>query len=127
MRREPIISTTLLGRSVSNQQKCRILKPGEMASLSNTNGTSSIVRVQTADTDAVMAWKNNRFHFNHTDIPAIMRQLARWYDVTSSMKELCQPGHFNGKPSRNLSASQKMIRALLQHIGVYCRIEKAGK
>ncbi|QEC43126.1 FecR family protein [Pseudobacter ginsenosidimutans] len=118
---EPLISTTLLEGSVRVVSgNSVILKPGEVASQSNS-GAASVIRVQPADTDAVMAWKNNRFHFNHTDIPTIMRQLARWYDVDIVYEGAVPTGHFNGKPSRNLSASQ--VLTLLQHIGVNCRIE----
>ena len=118
---ELIISTTLLEGSVKvNGKNSVILKTGEIASLSSS-GTASVVTVRAADTDAVMAWRNNRFHFNHTDVPTIMKQLARWYDVDIVYEGAVPSGHFNGKPSRNLSASQ--VLTLLQHIGVNCRIE----
>ena len=120
---EPVTTTTLLEGSVRmTSGNAVILKPGEMATLPNTSkSSSSNIKVQTADTNAVMAWKNNRFHFNHADVPTIMRQLARWYDLDIEYEGAIPSGHFNLKPSRNLSASQ--IQTLLKHIGVNCRIE----
>jgi ferric-dicitrate binding protein FerR (iron transport regulator) len=33
------------------------------------------------DTASVVAWKNGLFSFNDADIPAVMRQVNRWYDA----------------------------------------------
>lgn len=120
---ELFISTTLLEGSVRViSGKTVVLKPGEMATIANMqNAPTSAIHVGSVDTDEVMAWRNNRFHFNYADVPTIMRQLARWYDVDIVYEGAIPIGHFNGKPSRSLSASQ--IMALLKHIGVNCRIE----
>jgi ferric-dicitrate binding protein FerR (iron transport regulator) len=37
--------------------------------------------VSKVDVDDVIAWKNGLFSFENAGIEAIMRQLARWYDV----------------------------------------------
>lgn len=75
---EPFIKTTLLKGSVSvalNDNKPTLLKPGQLAKLSNQN-----IQVQEADTEMAVAWKNGAFVFRE-DLRSAMRKVARWYDV----------------------------------------------
>ena len=75
---EPFIKTTLLKGSVSvalNDSKTTLLKPGQLAKLSNQN-----IQVQEADTEMAVAWKNGEFVFRE-DLRSAMRKVARWYDV----------------------------------------------
>ncbi|MBB6239646.1 ferric-dicitrate binding protein FerR (iron transport regulator) [Pedobacter sp. AK013] len=75
---EPFIKTTLLKGSVSvtlNDNKTTLLKPGQLAKLSNQN-----IQVQEADTEMAVAWKNGAFVFRE-DLRSAMRKVARWYDV----------------------------------------------
>ncbi|QXU40343.1 FecR family protein [Pedobacter sp. D749] len=75
---EPFIKTTLLKGSVSvalNDNKTTLLKPGQLARLSNQN-----IQVQEADTEMAVAWKNGAFVFRE-DLRSAMRKVARWYDV----------------------------------------------
>ncbi|MBO9592506.1 MAG: FecR domain-containing protein [Niabella sp.] len=39
------------------------------------------------DLEEVMAWHNNRFYFNGTDIQSVMQQVGRWYDVEVEFEE----------------------------------------
>jgi transmembrane sensor len=84
---EPEQKTTLLEGSVkitrttNNNNKsgeAKILKPGQQSVIKET---SEQVRVQSADLEATVAWKNGYFKFDRVDIQTIMRQVARWYDV----------------------------------------------
>ena len=75
---EPFIKTTLLKGSVSvalNDNKNTLLKPGQLAKLSNQN-----IQVQEADTEMAVAWKNGAFVFRE-DLRSALRKVARWYDV----------------------------------------------
>lgn len=75
---EPFISTTLLKGSVKvalSDNKMALLKPGQMARLGNEN-----IKVQQADTEMAVAWKNGEFVFRE-DLRTAMRKVARWYDV----------------------------------------------
>ncbi|WP_412465973.1 FecR family protein [Pedobacter sp. KLB.chiD] len=75
---EPFINTTLLIGSVKvalNNNKAALLKPGQTARLSNEN-----IKVQQADTEMAVAWKNGEFVFRE-DLRSAMRKVARWYDV----------------------------------------------
>ncbi|MFD2582350.1 FecR family protein [Pedobacter vanadiisoli] len=75
---EPFVKTTLLKGSVSvalNNNKTILLKPGQLAKLSNED-----IQVQEADTEMAVAWKNGEFVFRE-DLRSAMRKVARWYDV----------------------------------------------
>ncbi|MFD0792056.1 FecR family protein [Mucilaginibacter litoreus] len=75
---EPSLKTTLLEGSVkvSTAAVQRVIKPGEQAVL-NAAG----LKVQDADEEEVLAWKNGLFVFNDEPLESIMRKVSRWYDV----------------------------------------------
>lgn len=57
-----------------------ILKPGQQADV--LQGPDKKIQVQAApDMEQTLAWKNGFFIFNDVTIQAVMRQLARWYDL----------------------------------------------
>lgn len=102
---EPNSKTTLLEGCVqvsslisANKQ---ILKPGQEAIVSHTN-----IRVNEVDTDQAIAWKNGYFKFSNDDLPSIMRQIARWYDVELEGEHLLPQEVFSGRISRNKKLSQ---------------------
>jgi transmembrane sensor len=77
---EESVRTTLLEGSVkvtqSDHTSGTILKPGEQSTLQN-----NIIKIASVDKEETIAWKNGNFQFNSEDIGAIMRKIARWYDV----------------------------------------------
>ncbi|SHL99265.1 FecR family protein [Mucilaginibacter sp. OK098] len=77
---EAAIKTTLLEGSVqfSNGLASCMLKPGEQSQL---NKSGQVKVISGVDVDNAIAWKNNMFNFENTDIEVVMRQLSRWYDV----------------------------------------------
>ncbi|NSL87342.1 FecR family protein [Chitinophaga sp. Mgbs1] len=77
---EQSIRTTLVDGAVklSTPQAQTLLKPGFQASLTDAGGD---FEVSSADIEQTLAWKEGRFRFRNTNIRAIMRQLARWYDI----------------------------------------------
>lgn len=90
---EQSIKTTLLEGSVKvvNRQSAIgnntvVLKPGKQAVLI----ADSRFTIADADVEQVMAWKNGLFHFENADLKAVMRQLARWYDVDIVYKNPAQ-------------------------------------
>jgi len=105
------ITTTLLQGSirVSAGTQTRILKPGQQTKV-NQDNNSTIQLINDADTEEVLAWRNGKFIFNDADLPAVVRQLERWYDVTIDYKGL-SGYRFNGEIPRtaNLSKVLKMM------------------
>jgi ferric-dicitrate binding protein FerR (iron transport regulator) len=89
---ESAIKTTLIEGKVrvvkktGVSQQSAILAPGEQAVIADgkakaNRSDNDRIKVNKADVDNVVAWKNGLFHFESADIKTVMRQLARWYDV----------------------------------------------
>lgn len=77
---EGALKTTLLEGTIrfTSGGSATMLKPGQQAGL----GKDGRLNVKSnINTDDVVAWKNGMFHFEGTDIRAVMRQFSRWYDV----------------------------------------------
>lgn len=79
---EHAVKTTLLEGSVKIND--RLLKPGQQAQTTKTNGYTSISNVNTED---VIAWTNGRFSFRDENIQSIMKKISRWYDVDVEFKD----------------------------------------
>jgi transmembrane sensor len=110
---EESMNTTLLEGSVkivkgSNQ---KIIKPGEQAQIHNDGSLHATANI---NIDEVVAWKNNSFLFDNTDVKKLMRQLSRWYDVDVVFEGATnEPLNFNGTISRSatLSTVLKMLES----------------
>jgi transmembrane sensor len=110
---EETTNTTLLEGSVRvvKGSSEKTIKPGEQAQISidgNLHTTSNV------NVDEVVAWKNNAFLFDNTDVKKLMRQLSRWYNVDIVFKGATEePLSFNGSISRasNLSIVLKMLES----------------
>jgi len=101
---ENAINTTLLEGSVKVREGAvsSLLRPGEQASL---NKASDRISVSNADVDETIAWKNGLFRFEGATIEAVMKQIARWYDVEVIYKGSVSK-HFRGMISRSVDISQ---------------------
>lgn len=82
-----------------------VLKPGQQAKMRG----ESITLIPGADVDQVVAWKNGLFSFSDADLPSVMRQLARWYDVDVSYEGNIPKRAFNGTITRSLTLNQLLI------------------
>ncbi|HMO62414.1 MAG TPA: FecR domain-containing protein [Ferruginibacter sp.] len=111
---EATVNTTLLEGSVRVKKDGRekMLTPGQQAQMNN-RGDFTLAR--NVNTEEVMAWKNNYFSFNNTDIHKLLRQLERWYDVNVEIKGSVQPVTFNGSISRNVNLSN--VLKMLEYTG----------
>lgn len=71
--------TTLLTGSVavSSPDNRVLLQPGTEAIINR----SGKIDTRAADLESTIAWKNGYFIFNAVQLPQILRQLERWYDV----------------------------------------------
>ena len=98
------IKTTLLEGSVkvSNGKGGLIIKPGQQAVVAANNEPSI---VHTVDLDEVVGWKNGLFEFKDESIEAIMRQVARWYNVDVRYEGKIDY-HFNASIERNAPVSK---------------------
>lgn len=80
---ENSIKTTLVDGAikVTGGAKIVLLKPGEVARF---NRRSEEMKVADVNVNAVTAWKDGLFYFDHTSIKEIMDEVSRWYDVEVS-------------------------------------------
>ncbi|RYE03798.1 MAG: DUF4974 domain-containing protein, partial [Rickettsiaceae bacterium] len=106
---EAEIKTTLLEGSIeltikNGTYEKIILKPQQQSSLNLANDHISVKSIDDAESE--IAWKQGLFHFDHTEIKAVMRELARWYNVDIVYKGNIQNASFTGEMYKSLSASK---------------------
>jgi len=111
---ENTVNTTLLEGVVQVKEGAglKLLKPGQQAVLNNQSGTIS---VQEADVKKIIAWKNGLFVFNNMALPAILREVARWYDVEIVYEVTPSPELYGGGIGRGLHLSN--VLGLLEASG----------
>ncbi|ACU03171.1 FecR family protein [Pedobacter heparinus] len=118
---EPEVKTTLLEGSVNvfnlKGKYSKVLSPGQQAIVKGED-----IKVGDADIDQAMSWKNGDFVFVGEDLKAVMRQVARWYDV-----EIGYQGNINSSGvvstiSRDKKLSQ-VLKALQINQGIHFKIE----
>lgn len=81
--------------------KIATLKPGQQAEFSNGR-----LKVQQADVEEAIAWKNGKFKFSNENIESLMRKVARWYDVDIEYKGKISKEGFGGQVSRSRNVSE---------------------
>lgn len=97
-----------------------VLQPGQQAQL-DLNSRARLNLVAKVDLEEAVAWKNGQFQFKDTDLPTIMRQISRWYDVEVDFQGKIPETKFRGKISRDVPLSQ--FFQILQLSGVNFKIE----
>jgi len=117
---EAMVRTTLLEGAVlmTKDAATALLQPGEQAQLTKAG---DLKLVHNADIAEAVAWKNGLFQLNSADVPAIMRQMARWYDVEIVYEEGVPDGHISGKVPRGMNLSQ--VLEIFEVSGVHFKIE----
>lgn len=100
------IQTTLLAGKVvvehHNAQKT--LVPGQQAS---TYATANNIDIATnIDPAHIIAWKDDIFSFKDVRLDAIMKELARWYDIEVKFQGKIPPQKYSGKIGKNLTLQQ---------------------
>jgi transmembrane sensor len=101
---EPVVRTTLLEGivKVSKGKNTIQLQPGQEAQLQK-DGT--IQQLSDTDPTAAVAWKDGIFEFSDEDLPSIMRQISRWYNIDVMYEGSVSADKFTGRVSRNMSLS----------------------
>lgn len=109
---ERVTTTTLLEGSVkvvTTNAGSEILKPGQQSIFS-----AGRLRVQKADVERAMAWKNALFLFDHDRLEDIMKKVSRWYDVeVIYLDERAKQEQFSGKISRFEQAAEVLKKLSL--------------
>lgn len=120
---EASINTTLVEGSVQVKEgeALRLLKPGQQAVLQHD---SHALTVQEADVNKVIAWKNGLFVFNNMTLTAILREVARWYDMEIEYRTTPGTELYGGGISRSISLSN--VLKLLEASG-HCHFKTEGR
>jgi len=115
---EAAMATTLLEGSVKVQQQgqAAMLVPGKQALV-----TSSTLKVQDADIEQAIAWKDGYFSFDKVTISTIMRDIARWYDVEVGFEGKLSNSRFKGGIRRSAQLSQ--VLKVLELSGVRFKVD----
>ena len=83
-----------------------ILQPGNQVRISK-----EMLSVRPANIEQVLAWKNGAFNFEGLDLKAVMKEVARWYDVEVVYKGSISQEVFGGAMDRGLTLVQ-LLKAL---------------
>lgn len=102
---ESTIKTTLLEGSVkvSTSNGSYLIVPGEQVIASRDNNKQ--LRKIAANTEKETAWVNDIFSFKNDDLPYVMRQIGRWYDIDIKYEGSITTEKFSGEISRSSALS----------------------
>jgi transmembrane sensor len=118
---EENVQTTLISGLVKlslNQQEY-VLRPGKKAS---TKNNSDSIRIEDANIELALAWKNGQFVFRNTPLSDIMKQLTRWYDM--DVQYTTKPPKLFITGEINRDASIDSVLKMLEYAGdVHFRIQ----
>ncbi|SDH36695.1 FecR family protein [Chitinophaga filiformis] len=120
---EQVVNTTLVEGAVKVLQgeTSALLHPGQQSTLHPATGN---MEVQAANLESVLAWRNGKFELENTDLPAFLRQLARWYDIEITIeapaKEVAAK-KFGGQIGRDMDLQD--VLKILDLYGVDCKLE----
>lgn len=98
---------------VSSNENAVILKPDQTAKLAKG---SDGIKVSSANTNEILAWKDGFFVFDNSDIKTIMKTLSRWYDFEMVYNTSPTTKKFGGtfsksKEIKDLLASLELLGA----------------
>lgn len=107
---EKTVNTTLVTGAVRvvSAKSSLVLRPDQQASLPDSADRFTVSKPNLKE---VLAWKDGRFRFDGAKITAIMRQIARWYDVDIDYRGEIPSSEFNGSISR-AEYARKILNAL---------------
>jgi ferric-dicitrate binding protein FerR (iron transport regulator) len=118
------ILTTLLDGSISLKAgRSVIIKPGQQAFVSSlSSGNTAEPQVMNGvDIQKVMAWKNGFFNFDNVQLPEVMKQLERWYDIDVQYDGPVPDVIFRGGMDREVKLSG--IMRFLTSFGIHAKLE----
>ena len=120
-RNEPVVKTTLFDGEVkiTAEKFPQIsLKPGQQLVY---DSAARAHRIENADMDEAAAWLDNLFNFDNADVPALMREIARWFDVEIIYTNGIPEGHYEGQISRNADFTE--VLKVLNAVGIKTRLD----
>ena len=96
-----------------------LLQPGQQAVIPHADPTAT--KVQSANIEQTLAWKNGIFDFENADFATVMKQLERWYDIDVKVEGKLPGFITQGQVDRGVKLSG--IVRFLNNFGVNARLE----
>lgn len=117
---EQTVKTTLVEGAlrVNANNDRQLLKPGQQAQVA---AGKPVKVVNNVNISQAMAWKNGYFDFNDVDLPVMMRQLERWYDIQVVYEGTVPDVTFKGKMDRNVQLSD--VVGFLKNFGINASLQ----
>lgn len=117
---EQAVKTTLVEGAlrVNANNDRQLLKPGQQAQVA---AGKPVRVVDNVNISQAMAWKNGYFDFNDVDLPVMMRQLERWYDIQVVYEGTVPDVTFKGKMDRNVQLSD--VVGFLKNFGINASLQ----
>lgn len=103
--------------STGLKNQSSVLKAGEETVLDDTG----VLITRSADITYALAWRNGNFYFKNTSFEALMRQIARWYDIDVQYEGAVPQEFFTGEMNRNVNLST--VIDFLKGSGINFRME----
>lgn len=121
---EPNMKVTLLEGSVSvnKNNQSQLLKPNQQAVVQ----ANKIELVTDADTDQAIAWKNGITSFHSADLATALRELERWYDITTEIKGTATNKSFYIEAPRNANLKD-VLKSILEDNNIAYEFDEAKK
>lgn len=100
------IHTTLLEgavdvRMANGTAKSQELQPGNEATVDQ----SGQIQIGPANLDQAVAWKNDLFQFDRTDLKTLLKEISRWYNIDVELKGPGSKDLFTGTIPRTIKLS----------------------
>ncbi len=103
---------------VTSPVKTVLLSPSKQAIMKREDQS---LTVSNADVSKALAWKNGMIEFDGDDLPYIMRQLSRWYDVDVNFAGEIPKGTYKGAIHRQSPLSK--VLEILRVAGVQFKLK----
>ncbi|MCT2561833.1 FecR family protein [Chryseobacterium herbae] len=94
-----------------------VLKPGQQSLSSDGK-----LRVQEADMQSALAWKEGMIYFRDAPIQEVLRQISLWYNIEIEYEGVPTKEVFNGGVKRTSDLSA--VLRILELSNVHCRVQK---
>lgn len=119
---EAVVKSTLFegGVKVTKDEVIIEMTPGQQLQM-DPKKPNQFKLVKNADLEATAAWKDGVFYLNNIDVPTLMRQAARWYDIEVEYPNGVPGVTLIGEIDRNTNLSE-LIR-VLNESGIKTRLD----
>jgi transmembrane sensor len=100
---------------ISTDRNTNFLKPGQQSITAN-----GAITIETAELETALAWKDGKMYFKDAQLPEVMTEIARWYNVQVKYTGKPAKALFNGGFNRSAKLSE--VLQILKASNVQCKL-----